>query len=147
MEHMREIDVNGIKMLVDMRTAKKIDSYKIGDRVKVLINDRYASGNYASYHGVIVAFDNFVNKPAITICYIKTGYDAGVYFATITGDKDCTVEICPCYDDVIVNKEDIVGKINGQILSLQAQIDDLAAKRNYFEAHFATYFPMEAKGE
>lgn len=36
-EYKKIVEINGIKMEVDMRHAKTIDTYKIGDRVKVLV--------------------------------------------------------------------------------------------------------------
>ena len=35
MEEKRIIDINGMKMEVDLRTAKRIDTFKVGDNVKV----------------------------------------------------------------------------------------------------------------
>ena len=37
MEEKRIIEVNGIKMEVDLRNAKRIDQFKVGDSVKVLV--------------------------------------------------------------------------------------------------------------
>ena len=35
-EFEREIEIDGVKVAVDMRTVKKIDVYRVGDNVKVL---------------------------------------------------------------------------------------------------------------
>ena len=35
-ENIRTIEINGIKLEVDLRTAKRIDQFKVGDNVKVL---------------------------------------------------------------------------------------------------------------
>lgn len=37
-EFEREIEIDGVKVAVDMRTVKKIDVYRVGDNVKVLKN-------------------------------------------------------------------------------------------------------------
>ena len=39
MEEKRIIDINGMKMEVDLRTAKRIDTFKVGDNVKVLATE------------------------------------------------------------------------------------------------------------
>ena len=36
MENKRIIEINGIKLEVDLTTAKRIDEFKVGDNVKVL---------------------------------------------------------------------------------------------------------------
>ena len=56
MENKRIIEINGVKLEVDMSTAKKIDEYRVGDNVKVLKKDY--SGNYDVLAGVIVEFVN-----------------------------------------------------------------------------------------
>ena len=42
---MRVIEINGIKVEVDLRTAKQINQYKVGDNVKLLIKSGYGNGN------------------------------------------------------------------------------------------------------
>ena len=37
-ENIRTIEVNGVTLEVDMRYAKRIDQFKVGDTVKVLDN-------------------------------------------------------------------------------------------------------------
>lgn len=138
----RIVEINGIKIEVDLRTAKRVDQYRIGDRVKVLIKN-YDS--YSSHHGVIVAFDEFENLPTITVCYISGGsYSPDIKFASINKQsKD--VEIAPCNDDVIIDKEEIVRTLNNSIEDYQAKIHDLEAKRNYFLAKFGELFSKENK--
>ena len=35
-EYMKTIEINGVKLEIDLRTAKRVDTFKIGDNVKVL---------------------------------------------------------------------------------------------------------------
>lgn len=67
------IEIGGVKLELDMRTGKttQIDTFKVGDNVKVLIKE-YDS--YKSYAGVIVGFDNFKERPTIIVAYLKMGY-------------------------------------------------------------------------
>lgn len=39
MEERRIVEINGVKIEVDMRTAKRVDSFRVGDNVKVLDKD------------------------------------------------------------------------------------------------------------
>ena len=47
MEEKRIIDINGMKMEVDLRTAKRIDTFKVGDNVKVLATEY--NGTWGDY--------------------------------------------------------------------------------------------------
>ena len=139
----RIVEINGLKIEVDLRTAKRVDRYKVGDRVKVLIKG-YSEWN--SNFGIIVAFDEFVNLPTITVCYVESGYSAELKFAAINSQtKD--VEIAPCLDDVMVSKKDVLEKIDRQIESKQAEINDLQTKRNYFIRHFGEWFKSTTNNE
>ena len=139
----RIVEINGIKMEIDLRTAKRVDHYKVGDRVKVLVK---GYSDWSSNFGVIVAFDEFVNLPTITVCYAESGYSAGLKFATINSQtKD--VEIAPCNDDIVVSQKDVLEKVDRQIEAKQAEIVDLQAKRNYFLRHFGEWFKPVAANE
>ena len=134
----RIVEINGIKMEIDLRTAKRVDHYKVGDRVKVLVK---GYSDWSSNFGVIVAFDEFVNLPTITVCYVESGYSADLKFATINSQaKD--VEIAPCIDDVVIDQKDVLDKINRLIESKEAEINDLLAKRSYFIRHFGEWFKL-----
>ena len=42
MDNKKIVEVNGIKLEVDMRYAKRIDEFRVGDTVKVLdVNDKW----------------------------------------------------------------------------------------------------------
>ena len=69
-ENMRTIEVNGIKMEVDMRYARRIDCFKVGDTVKVL--DK-RSGKNEMKPGVITDFANFKELPTIIVAVYKAG--------------------------------------------------------------------------
>jgi hypothetical protein len=58
-ETKRVIEINGVKMEVDMRYAKRVDELRIGSRVKVLIKE-YSS--YKIYLGVSIIPSKFATK-------------------------------------------------------------------------------------
>jgi len=60
----RIIEINGIKMEVDLRTAKRIDTFKVGDPVKIL-DCTYSTPQI--YAGVIVGFAEFNKHAAIEV--------------------------------------------------------------------------------
>ena len=73
-EHTQIIEVNGIKMEVDLRHAKRIDHFKVGDPVKVLAS---GSGSSEVFAGVIVGFEAFETLPTIVVAYIDASYYSG----------------------------------------------------------------------
>lgn len=132
--HKRIVEIKGVKMEVDLRTAKQIDEYRVGDRVKVLIK-RYGD-NYDCLHGVIAAFDNFEALPTITICYI----DGGELKFAYLNDNSTDVEMAPAQDDVLIEKADVLRKMDREIENLHRLIEDLEWKKRYFEERFQTWF-------
>lgn len=135
------VEINGIKLEIDMRTARKVENYKIGDRVKVLVKE-YSS--YKPHPGVIVAFDMFEKQPTITVAYLDVDYSgAELKFAYINGnvseDKD-QPEIAPYNDDIHVNRADVIEKLNKEIFKKQTEIEDLERKKSYFLSNFNKYF-------
>ena len=140
MEERTVVEINGVKMEVDLRTARTIDTYKVGDRVKVLVK-KY-SDTYETHHGVIVAFDNFENLPTITVCYITTGYNGDLSFSYIN-EKNKAVELVACNDDIFIEKGEVLARLQKQIDLKKAEIEDIERKMNYFENRFGAWFETE----
>lgn len=137
-EFIREIEIDGIKVAVDMRTVKKIDTYRIGDNIKVLKKNY---DNYQTYSGVIIDFVNFKERPAIVIAYFDQSYSGtDIRFETITKDtKD--IEIAPCLPhELSINKNRVIDKFNYEIEQQQHKVDELKAKRDYFLENFGKFF-------
>jgi hypothetical protein len=136
-EHLKTIEINGCKFEIDLRTAKQITTYRVGDKVKVLI--KTYGNNYNACHGVIVAFDSFNALPTVTVCYISNDYSGEIKFASI--NKETTeLEIAPCADDLLVEKADILAKLDREVTRKEAELEDLVRKRNYFLQRFGAYF-------
>ena len=124
-EFEREIEIDGVKVAVDMRTVKKIDVYRVGDNVKVL---KKSYDNYHTYSGVIVDFVNFKELPAIVVAYFNQDYNGtSIEFETITKDtKD--IEIAPCLPhELRINKNRVIDKFNYEIEQQQHKVDELKA--------------------
>ena len=137
-EFEREIEIDGVKVAVDMRTVKKIDVYRVGDNVKVL---KKSYDNYRTYSGVIVDFVNFKELPAIVVAYFNQDYSGtSIEFETITKDtKD--IEIAPCLPhELSINKNRVIDKFNYEIEQQQHKVDELKAKRDYFLENFGKFF-------
>lgn len=85
-EYKRIIEINGIKVEVDLRTAKRVESFKVGDPVKFLRKEY--NDTFKSCPGVIVGFDEFQNRPTIIVAYIDASYSkTDLQFAYINKDS------------------------------------------------------------
>jgi len=137
MTDFQTIEVNGIKLEVDLRTARRIESYRVGDRVKILIKDY---SGYTPHPGVIVGFDAFEHLPTITVAYLDVGYSkAEIKFAYINSQTEET-EITTDAGDILVDKTEVTSLIEKEIARKRDELEDLERKRAYFESHFARYF-------
>jgi len=136
----RIIEINGIKMEVDLRNAKVIENYKVGDSIKVLIK-KY-DNDFRSYLGVIIGFDNFEKNPTVVIAYITIdSYEEAkinfLYFNRHTKDT----EITSLNDwDTPVTKTKVLNKFQAEEEKKQRELEDLQNKRELFEKLFGKYF-------
>jgi len=133
------IEVNGVKLEVDLTTAKKIENYKVGDNVKVLI--KAYDGKFDTYPGVIAGFDKFPSRPSINIVYLKEVY-GGCEMRFLTFNKDTKdIEICPAQDYTIpFEKDTILEMLDREITSKQDELINLKTKREFFLKNFGRYF-------
>ena len=127
-ENIRQIEINGIKMEVDLRTCKQISTYKVGDNVKILKKNY---DKYEVYSGVIVDFVNFKERPAIVIAYFVQDYSGvSIKFETIT-QNTTDVEFAPCLPhELKINKDGraAYGALNEKMASLIRAFRDLPGK-------------------
>ena len=132
----RIIEINGMKLEVDLSTARIVDEFKVGDNVKVLQSDNKVSA------GVITEFVNFQSLPTIVIAIFKEDYWSGcglefIYFNA----KTEKVEVVPCCEhELKLDKCRIVDKFNQRIEKAKGEMEDLTAKRDYFIKYFEKHF-------
>ncbi len=144
------IEVNGVKLEVDLRHARRIEEIRIGDRVKVLRTEGYTDKSHKVYAGTVVGFEPFEKLPTVIVAYLQTDWhNVGVQFVYFNAQtKD--VEIIKAIDDdqLDVNKADILAKMDREIQRKRDETTDLAARRAYFLAQFRAYWePVNAKEE
>lgn len=136
------IEINGIKMEVDLRHAKVIDNFRVGDKVRVLVKQY---GDYKAYAGMIVGFDNFVNRPTIIVAYIEpSSYGSDPLKFVYINEDNTEVEIIAMVDDFIAaDKSVIVDQMDKAIAKHQAEVMEMKAKKAYFLKYFDAYFNAE----
>lgn len=145
-ENKRIITVNGVKLEVDLRQAKRIDAFKVGDAVKVLIK-KYGD-SYESHFGMLVGFDEFKTLPTLIVAYIDGGsWSTEPLKIVYINEKSKDVEICAHDDhDLGINQGEINDQFYRQITKKEEEIRDLQLRQTYFNKMFGRYFMPEAPG-
>ena len=136
-ESKRIIEIDGVKVEVDLRTAKRVESFKVGDNIKIL-DKEYDS--YKVKPGIIVDFAEFQELPTIVIAVFDEGSWSStpnisfIYYNKNTSKK---VEIVSCSEDEIkVSKEGVIERFEREIQKKKNEYDDLKNKLEYFKTHF-----------
>lgn len=144
-DHMKTITIAGIKLEVDERTARVVEQYRIGSRVKCLVKAGYGE-TYDIYPGVIVGFSPFAELPCIEVLYVKTGSfsaDNDPFVIKTINEKTEGFEIAPLGDlEIMVDRDLIVGQFERAIAVAEVQLQEMRAKRAYFVEHFSVVFDL-----
>lgn len=132
------IEVNGIKMEVDLRHAVRIDNFKVGDPVKILlVNDNSVKS------GVIVEFEQFEKLPTIVVAYIKTDYfTSGLDFAYINQNSSDKYELIASDKDTLlsVDRASVIGKMDDEITKKEQEVIEMKRRKEFFIKRFGVYF-------
>lgn len=137
---MKQIEINGVKLEFDERTATNIETYKVGDRVKVLIKSY--GNSYNVYPGVIIGFSNFSMLPTIDIMYVdRDRWESDAFKFASLNAKSEDIEIAPFNDvETLLDKQSVLDKIDSAIRRRELELDDMKLKRTYFIERFAKAF-------
>jgi len=139
MKQTKVIEINGVKLEVDLRTAKRVDEIRVGDRVKVL-KKQYS--DYKVYHGVVIGFEPFDKLPTIIVACAIVEYSSAkmefIYYNSQT--KDVEIVVANNDDEAALDQNDFISKIDLEIEKKGNEIKELRDKANYFKAKFKTYW-------
>ena len=138
MEDKRVIEINGIKMEVDMRSARRVDEFKVGDNVKVL---EKSYSNHKILNGVIIEFVNFKDLPTIQVAVFETSYTgSNIRFININ-ENTTEHEILPASrHEMEIEKEGVIESLEREMQSAMHKYNELKSKRDWFIKYFNKYF-------
>lgn len=139
MEETKIVEINGIKMEVDLRTAKmqRIDTFKIGDHVKLLKQESY--GSPVVQQGVITSFDDFKSLPTICVLYID---HSEIKHAFVNSNSKHEIIACEPHD-LTANKDWIMKKMDDAVTSAELSLAEKKRNRELFLSQFGKYFRIE----
>jgi len=140
-ENKRVVEINGVKVEVDLRTAKVVEHFKVGDPVRVF-HPKQDFSDAAIRPGVIVGFCEFDKTPAIQILELEVSY-SGVSFNTVVIAEGINnnLQIAPYNKfEGIVSKADVVTRLDRMIQKAELDLSELMMKKKYFIDNFAKAF-------
>lgn len=137
------IEVNGVKLEVDLRTAKRVDELRVGDRVKVLVSEGYSEKEHKVYPGTVIGFEPFETLPTIIVAYLVSDWlNIGVKFLYFNAQtKDAEIIKAVDNDHLDINKADVLQKFDREIQKQRDALEDIERKKAFFLANFNAYWP------
>lgn len=136
MEDKRVIEIDGVKIEVDLRSAKRIDTFKVGDNVKVLCKEY--NGDFKVKPGIITDFANFKEKPTIIVAVLDESYSGvSINFVHIyEGMEDKYEIVYATEDEVKLSQDGVLEKFEREIAKKKHEMEDLKFKKDFFIRHF-----------
>ena len=135
-----QIKINGIKLEVDLRNATRIDEFKVGDNVKVLMK------NYDTWlirPGVIVDFVNFKELPTIHIAIWKDdtwGSNSNIEFRHYNSNsKDIEISLALPHE-LQLEKSRVIDRFNAKIQEHLNRAEELKSQMEWFTKYYNKYF-------
>lgn len=134
------IEINGVKLEVDLRNAKRIDQLQVGSRVKCLTKGY--GGEMSTRAGVIVGFEPFPSLPTMIVAYLDTSYgSAGLKFKSFNKEtKDFEVVADLDNNALEIDREETIAHFDREIGRKEAELREVREKKAFFLAHFGRYF-------
>lgn len=134
----RIIEIDGMKVEIDLESAKRIDTFRVGDQVKVLRKKT----NYSEprvFPGIITSFDNFKDEPSITIAYYEdSGYMStpNIKFLYYTKGEEEYEIVLASDDEIKISGDGVIENFEREIRKKENEISELKAKLAYFKKYF-----------
>lgn len=133
--------VGAITVAASREAALRAEVLKVGDPVRVLAKSGYGSDRKV-YTGVIVGFEPFKTQPTVIVAYIEAEYGTAALKILAYGPETKDVEIIAAPDgiNIDVERSRVLDYFNSEERKKLAELDELKAKRDYFERYFGKFF-------
>lgn len=133
------IEINGVKLEVDLRHARRIDNLQVGSRVKCLVK---GYDDYKVHAGVIVGFEPFEALPSLIVAYLDVDYQGvGIKFKSFNSKtKDFEIVADVDNNSLEVNKADMLSKLDNEIEKKRRELEEIEMRKRFFLEKFGAYF-------
>lgn len=134
------VEINGVKFEVDLTQAKKVQEFRVGDSVKVLVKEY--SNSYSTKLGTVVGFDWFDSLPTVRIAYLDKDYSSCKIKFIDYNEKTVDVEISPLnnVNELSYSKQTVIEAFDMEVTKKRMELDDVMNQRDLFVRTFAKYF-------
>lgn len=134
------VEINGVKMQVDLRHAKRVEEIRVGTRVKTL-SKKYGDA-YEVKHGIVIGFEPFQKLPTIIIATATVDYSEAKVEFLYYNAKTEDVEVVVSADDdmAALDKNDFLAKCDKEIAKRELEIKDIQNKKQFFLDKFNCYW-------
>lgn len=138
-EQIQQFAVGAVTIAANRNQAIRAEVLKVGDPVRVLIKPGYGSPEV--HTGVIVGFEPFKERPTIIIAYIEVSYNkAEMKMLYFNGNDKQDAEILAAPEDINIDIERsrVLDWFDSEERKKLAEVDEIRAKRQYFERYFGS---------
>jgi len=138
---MAEFAVGALTIAASRDAAIRAEVLKIGDPVRVLHKGSFGSGHDVDT-GVIVAFEPFKELPTVVVAYVESKYGSAEMKMLAFNDKTENVEIIAAPPSALlsVERKRVLDTFDNEERKELAELDEIRAKRAYFDQHFGCLF-------
>lgn len=134
----RIIEINGVKLEVDLRMAKVVEQYKVGDGVKVL-RKRY-SDQYEVLPAAIVGICEFAALPTIEL--VAVNHSGDVEFIVFDAKSE-GIEIAPMNKyELALDRQAIESQLLRNVEKAQGAVREAETKLLAFRTEIVKAFTM-----
>lgn len=133
------IEINGVKLEVDMRYARRVEEIRIGDKVKVL--KKQYGDSFVVHPGIVVGFEPFRDLPTIVVAYVEQDWSkAEIKFLHYNkGVKDTEI-VHAADEDFHVDRDALFARFDKQIEAKRREIETIEEQRRYFATNFRAFW-------
>jgi hypothetical protein len=132
--------VGAVTVAASREAAIRAEVLKIGDPVRVLVKASY--GDPKVHTGVIVGFEPFKELPTVIVAYVETDWSKSELKILAYSDKTTDVELiaAPPNVNIDIERSRVLDYFNSEERKKLAELDELKAKRAYFDRYFGKFF-------
>lgn len=134
--NIQNFSVGAVTIAASRDAAIRAELLKVGDPVRVLSNPSYGEPTVST--GVIVGFEPFKELPTIIVAYIEASFSKAEMKMLYFNDKSTGHEILPAAPDtnIEIERSRVLDWFDSEETTALAAVDEVRAKRRYFEKYF-----------
>lgn len=139
--NIQQFAIGAVTIAAGRDAAIRAEVLKVGDPVRVFVKPSY--GEAAVHTGVIVGFEPFKEMPTIIIAYVEVSYNKAEMKMLYFNEKSTGTEILPAVADCNIDIEHsrVLDFFDSEETKALATVDEIRAKRRYFEKYFGSVIP------